>query len=293
MPNEEPPNIPVARRTWSQSRSSLVPKEDATMAIPPAPSPIERREDAPPPAKRREDLFPTFDLPLATVLQELFNAPKESDSILCDALKNSTIQTWGRFSSLIRDFEDFTYLVRGEPKKLPRFVHQELHLFLTYGDHLEEQGKDPTDHSLYTRQAFRTYSRSALSSVKDSTVNRASTLTTFSGTKSPDQLRYESWTRKTWDETTFPVLNNNARFEHWLVKFKASKLDSNGIDTTTFLDPNWSPQHPFRIFDLRSFLSYALCILKCVPRSVSQHMHTKECHVALPFLSFGSLHQFV
>eukprot|EP00536_Pseudo-nitzschia_multiseries_P019327 jgi/Psemu1/60096/gm1.60096_g len=37
---------------------------------------------------------------------------------------------------------------------------------------------------------------------------------------------------------TFPTLQNDARFEHWLVKFKA-KLETSDIDTHTFLDPNW------------------------------------------------------
>eukprot|EP00536_Pseudo-nitzschia_multiseries_P011795 jgi/Psemu1/30059/gm1.30059_g len=55
---------------------------------------------------------------------------------------------------------------------------------------------------------------------------------------SSDQLRYECWTRISRDATTFPILHNDAQFEHWLVKFKA-KLDANGINTTTFLDPYW------------------------------------------------------
>eukprot|EP00536_Pseudo-nitzschia_multiseries_P004240 jgi/Psemu1/9554/gm1.9554_g len=48
----------------------------------------------------------------------------------------------------------------------------------------------------------------------------------------------DCWTRISRDATTFPILHNNAQFEHWLVKFKA-QLDANGINTTTFLDPYW------------------------------------------------------
>eukprot|EP00536_Pseudo-nitzschia_multiseries_P006293 jgi/Psemu1/14865/gm1.14865_g len=143
----------------------------------------------------QHDAFHSFDQPLATIMQELFDVSKESDSILCDALKNSTIQ---------------------------------LHLFLTFGDHLKDQAKDPADHNLYTKEVFEDYSYSVLASVPDSTVNP----------KSSDQLRYEYWMRISRDATTFPVLNNDAQFEHWLVKFKA-KLDANGINTTTFLDPDW------------------------------------------------------
>eukprot|EP00536_Pseudo-nitzschia_multiseries_P012957 jgi/Psemu1/33703/gm1.33703_g len=60
-------------------------------------------------------------------------------------------------------------------------------------------------------------------------------------TKPIAQLNYESWIRKPRDETTFPVLQNDATFEHWLVQFQAH-LDANGINPTTFLDPYW-PDH--------------------------------------------------
>eukprot|EP00536_Pseudo-nitzschia_multiseries_P019218 jgi/Psemu1/59543/gm1.59543_g len=147
----------------------------------------------------QHDAFPSFDQPLATIMQELFDVSKESDSILCDALKNSTIRTWQQFI-LLRDFEALTYRNSNEYKQLPRYVHQELHLFLTFGDHLKDQGKDPTDHNLYTKETPL------------STPNRL--------------INFDM------------MLNNDAQFEHWLVKFKA-KLDANGINTTTFLDPDW------------------------------------------------------
>eukprot|EP00536_Pseudo-nitzschia_multiseries_P019491 jgi/Psemu1/60990/gm1.60990_g len=175
----------------------------------------------------QHDAFPSFDQPLATIMRELFDVSKESDSILCDALKNSTIHTWQQFI-LLHDFEALTYCNSNEYKQLPRYAHQELHLFLTFGDHLKDQGKDPTDHNLYTKEVFEDYSYSVLASVPDSTVNP----------KLSDQLRYEYWTQISRDATTFPVLNNDAPFEHWLVKFKA-QLDANGINTTTFLDPDW------------------------------------------------------
>eukprot|EP00536_Pseudo-nitzschia_multiseries_P019037 jgi/Psemu1/58625/gm1.58625_g len=50
--------------------------------------------------------------------------------------------------------------------------------------------------------------------------------------------QYESWIRKSRDETTFPALQNDTRFEHWLVKLKG-KLETSDIDTSTSLDPNW------------------------------------------------------
>eukprot|EP00536_Pseudo-nitzschia_multiseries_P014001 jgi/Psemu1/37197/gm1.37197_g len=175
----------------------------------------------------QRDTFPSFDQPLATIMRELFDVSKESDSILCDTLKNSTIHTWQQFI-LLRDFEALTYHDCIEYKQLPRYVHQELHVFLAFGDHLKDQGKDPTDHNLYTKEVFEDYSYSVLASVPDSTVNP----------KSSDQLRYEYWTQISRNATTFPVLHNDTQFEHWLVKFK-SQLGANGINTTTFLDPDW------------------------------------------------------
>eukprot|EP00536_Pseudo-nitzschia_multiseries_P011038 jgi/Psemu1/27670/gm1.27670_g len=202
MPTKEPPGIPIARRTRSRlplgtaSTNDSIPQQEATMVIPPVPPPIEQRED----------LFPSFDRPMATILP-----------MLCEALKNSTIQTWSRFLRL-RNFDDLTYRDQNEYKQLPRYLHQELHLFVTFSSQLKDQGKDPKDHSLYTKESFESYSDSVLASVQHSTVNR---------------LSYQN-------ETTFPVLNIDARFEHWLVKFKA-KLASTDINTTTFLDPDWSP----------------------------------------------------
>eukprot|EP00536_Pseudo-nitzschia_multiseries_P019610 jgi/Psemu1/61817/gm1.61817_g len=43
-------------------------------------------------------------------------------------------------------------------------------------------------------------------------------------------------------ETTFPALQNDAKFELWLVKFKA-KLETADIDIATFLNPKW-PEPP-------------------------------------------------
>eukprot|EP00536_Pseudo-nitzschia_multiseries_P003799 jgi/Psemu1/8551/gm1.8551_g len=91
------------------------------MAIPPAP----------PPVNRREDPFPSFDRPMATILLEFFYVSKESDSMLCAAPKNSNIKTWLRFLRL-QDFDGLTYRDQNEYKQLPRYMHQELHLLERY-----------------------------------------------------------------------------------------------------------------------------------------------------------------
>eukprot|EP00536_Pseudo-nitzschia_multiseries_P014597 jgi/Psemu1/39366/gm1.39366_g len=156
MPTEEPPNIPVARRTRSHTslgtdsardftptarRTHFSQQETTDMTIPLAPPPIDRREDP----------FPSFDKPMATILLELFAVFKEPDSLLWEALKNSNILTWARFLQL-RDFDDLTYRNRNEYKQLPRYMHQELHLLATFSAQLKDQGKDLKDHTLYTSE---------------------------------------------------------------------------------------------------------------------------------------------
>eukprot|EP00536_Pseudo-nitzschia_multiseries_P010381 jgi/Psemu1/25767/gm1.25767_g len=160
MPTEEPPNIPVARRTWSRislgtdsardvtptAIRTLFSQQETTMAIPPAPPPIERQEDP----------FPSFDRPMTTILLELFDVSKESDSMLCVALKNSNVRTWSRFLWL-RDFDGLTYRDWNEYKQLTRYMHQELYLLISFSAQLKDQGKDPKDHTLYTKEAFESY----------------------------------------------------------------------------------------------------------------------------------------
>eukprot|EP00536_Pseudo-nitzschia_multiseries_P016333 jgi/Psemu1/45797/gm1.45797_g len=101
------------------------------------------------------------------------------------------------------------------------------------------------DRDHYTKEAFQEYWRGIVKANRDSTANRVVVAThgippdgPGRSTKPIDQLKYESWIRKPRDETTFPVLQQDARFEHWLVKFMAT-LETSDIDTHTFLDPDW------------------------------------------------------
>eukprot|EP00536_Pseudo-nitzschia_multiseries_P012728 jgi/Psemu1/32968/gm1.32968_g len=57
----------------------------------------------------------------------------------------------------------------------------------------------------------------------------------FSEFRTPEQLQYKSWCRKSHDKTSFTPLKNNSRFEHWVIGFKA-KLKAHDIDTAMFLD---------------------------------------------------------
>eukprot|EP00536_Pseudo-nitzschia_multiseries_P000182 jgi/Psemu1/409/gm1.409_g len=159
------------------------------------------------------DLFPSFDQALATFLRDSFDVPKESNSILCEALIASQYRTWSDFL-FIEDIDYLTYQDRG------------------------------TRH--YTKKAFKDYCQGIVKARRDSAadggiVTNATTPPDGPGrsTKPIDQLKYESWIRHPRDETTFPLLQNDARFEHWLVKFKAT-LETSDIDTHTFLDPDWS-----------------------------------------------------
>eukprot|EP00536_Pseudo-nitzschia_multiseries_P011158 jgi/Psemu1/28021/gm1.28021_g len=190
-------------------------------------------------------LFPSFDQALATFLHDSFDVPRESNSILCEALITSQYRTWSDFL-FIEDIDYLTYQDRGTRVPLTRRVQLNLQRFIDFGQHLTEQGLDWEEREHYTKKAFKDYCQGIVKARRDSAAdggvvpNRATT--TLDGpdrpTKPIDQLKYESWIRKPRDETTFPVLQNDARFEHWLVKFKAT-LETSDIDTHTFLDPDW------------------------------------------------------
>eukprot|EP00536_Pseudo-nitzschia_multiseries_P018142 jgi/Psemu1/54298/gm1.54298_g len=152
---------------------------------------------------------------LATFLHDSFDVPKESHSTLCEALIASQYRTWSDFL-FIDDIDDLTY-----------------------------QDGDWEERDHYTKEAFKEYWRGIVKANRDSTANRVVVAThgippdePGRSTKPIDQLKYESWIRKPRDETTFPVLQQDARFEHWLVKFTAT-LETSDIDTHTFLDPDW------------------------------------------------------
>eukprot|EP00536_Pseudo-nitzschia_multiseries_P002712 jgi/Psemu1/6109/gm1.6109_g len=191
------------------------------------------------------DLFPSFDQALATFLHDSFDVPKESHSTLCEALIASQCRTWSDFL-FIEDINYLTYQDRGTRVPLTRRVQLNLQQFIDFGQHLTEQGLDWEEREHYTKTAFKDYCQEIVKARQDSAAdgavvpNRATT--TPDGpdrpTKPIDQLKYESWIRKPRDKTTFPVLQNDARFEHWLVKFKVT-LETSDINTHTFLDPDW------------------------------------------------------
>eukprot|EP00536_Pseudo-nitzschia_multiseries_P005990 jgi/Psemu1/14169/gm1.14169_g len=129
---------------------------------------------------------------------------------------------------------------------LIRHVQLKLQRFIDFGRLLTEQGLDWEDRNHYSKEAFKEYWSGMVKARQDSTADRVvvencSTPSNGSANRSTkliDQLKYESWIRKSRDKTTFPALQNDAKFEHWLVKFKA-KLETTDIDIATFLDPNW------------------------------------------------------
>eukprot|EP00536_Pseudo-nitzschia_multiseries_P009069 jgi/Psemu1/22250/gm1.22250_g len=180
------------------------------------------------------DLFPSFDQALATFLHDSFDIPKESNSTLCEALINSRYRTWSDFL-YIEHIHDLAYHNGSARVPLTRHVQLKLQQFVDFGRRLTEHGLDWEEREHYTKKAFKDYCQGIV------IARRASTADGERSTTPIAQLKYESWIRKPRDETTFPVLQNDATFEHWLVHFKA-QLDANGINPTTFLDPYW-PDH--------------------------------------------------
>eukprot|EP00536_Pseudo-nitzschia_multiseries_P017441 jgi/Psemu1/50835/gm1.50835_g len=179
-------------------------------------------------------LFPSFDPALATFLHDSFDVPKESHSTLCAALINARYRTWSDFL-FIEHIDDHEYHDRSARVPLTRHIQLKLHRFVEFGRRLTEQGLDWEEREHYTQNAFKDYCQGI------GKARRASTADGERSTKPTAQLKYESWIRKPRDATTFPVLQNDATFEHWLVQFTA-QLDANGINPTTFLDPYW-PYH--------------------------------------------------
>eukprot|EP00536_Pseudo-nitzschia_multiseries_P013086 jgi/Psemu1/34093/gm1.34093_g len=188
-------------------------------------------------------LFPSFDPALATFLHDSFDVPKESNSTLCAALINARYRTWSNFL-YIEYIHDLEYHDGSARVPLTRHIQLKLQRFIDFGRHLTEQGLDWEERDHYTKKAFKDYCQGIVQARRDSAVTNRATISTDGHGWLPKpiaQLQYESWIRKPRDATTFPVLQNDATFEHWLVQFKA-QLDANGINPTTFLDPYW-PDH--------------------------------------------------
>eukprot|EP00536_Pseudo-nitzschia_multiseries_P018054 jgi/Psemu1/53888/gm1.53888_g len=192
-------------------------------------------------------LFPSFDRPLATFLHESFDVPKEQNDTLCEALIAGRLKTWLDFL-YIENIGDLAFLEGGVRTPIYRHVQMSIQQVIDFRQHLTAQGLDSEDRTHYTKDAFKSYCRGAVRARRESGTDiEITTMRNSTGTprrqqerssKPIEQLRYESWTKKSRDETTFPTLQNDARFERWLVKFKA-KLETSDIDTHTFLDPNW------------------------------------------------------
>eukprot|EP00536_Pseudo-nitzschia_multiseries_P012827 jgi/Psemu1/33237/gm1.33237_g len=188
-------------------------------------------------------LFPSFDPALATFLHDSFNVPKESHSTLCEALINARYRKWSDFL-FIEHIHDLEYHDGSARVPLTRHVQLKLQRFIDFGRHLTEQGLDWEERHHYTKKAFKDYCQGIVQASRDSAVTNRATISTDGHGWPPKpiaQLQYESWIRKPRDATTFPVLQNDATFDHWLVQFKA-QLAANGINPTTFLDPSW-PDH--------------------------------------------------
>eukprot|EP00536_Pseudo-nitzschia_multiseries_P013988 jgi/Psemu1/37123/gm1.37123_g len=241
--------IPIGGKTISTSTGrflSLSPRAPMTSLMIMAPdqqanTTQDDKEDVP-----ISDLFPSFDQALATFLHDSFDVPKESHSTLCEALINGQYRTWSDFL-FIENIDDLAYQDSGTRRPLAWHVQLKLQRFIDFGRHLTKQGLDWEERNHYTKEAFKAYLRGIVKATRDSAADR---VVAHRGTP-PDgpgpspkpiaQLKYESWIRKPRDKTIFPVLPNDAAFEHWLVQFKA-QLDANGINPATFLDPYW-PDH--------------------------------------------------
>eukprot|EP00536_Pseudo-nitzschia_multiseries_P017736 jgi/Psemu1/52316/gm1.52316_g len=243
-------NVPIAGRTQNRSSGfqTLQPGSAATTSLLPTTDMAPDQQGNPTQSEEEDstsihNLFPSFDQALATFLHDSFDVPKESHSTLCEALIASQYKTWLDFL-YIENIGDLAYLERGTRTPLSRHVQLNLQRVIDFGQHLMQQGLDWEDRNQYTKDAFKDYCRGIFKARRESAADGGTVAHTGAAkqqdrsTKSIEQLKYESWIRKSRDETTFPTLQNDARFDHWLVKFKA-KLETSDIDTNTFLDPNW------------------------------------------------------
>eukprot|EP00536_Pseudo-nitzschia_multiseries_P011992 jgi/Psemu1/30616/gm1.30616_g len=117
----------------------------------------------------------------------------------------------------------------------------------------------------------------------------------ISCTRTLEQLRYESWCRKSHNETLFTPLKNNSRFEHWLIGFKA-KLEAHDIDTTAFLDKSWPPvalQGFKRDLFVKQCAFFWVLMLEVFKNNLSSscvHSHSNKRDGCQAYFDFVSLH---
>eukprot|EP00536_Pseudo-nitzschia_multiseries_P004913 jgi/Psemu1/11253/gm1.11253_g len=107
----------------------------------------------------QHDLFPSFDEPTTKILQNLFRVQEESRHPLCKAFIQARILvTWSELKYLSpQDIHDLEYWEGNQRVPLrPRF-QRELHLFIAFGIHFENQGKDWHNHSQYIKEDFEVH----------------------------------------------------------------------------------------------------------------------------------------
>eukprot|EP00536_Pseudo-nitzschia_multiseries_P015563 jgi/Psemu1/43057/gm1.43057_g len=153
---------------------------------------------------------------------------------------------------------------------------------------------------LYTYVAFGVFRKQRAARLRDNAV--LNTLppppgTEHSQAKTPNQLKYESWCRKSHDETSFTALQNDSRFEHWLIRFKA-KLEAHDIDTDTFLDSSWPQSNLIVGFKRNLFVKqcaffWVLMLLVVFKSDLSSSCvlsHSSKCDGRQAYLDFINLH---
>eukprot|EP00536_Pseudo-nitzschia_multiseries_P017068 jgi/Psemu1/49180/gm1.49180_g len=106
---------------------------------------------------------------------------------------------------------------------------------------------------------------------------------------------YDTFDVKSHDETSFTALQNDSRFEHWLIGFKA-KLKANDIDTNTFLDSSWPPSNivgfkcDFYVKQCAFFWVLMLQVFKSNLSSSCVLSHSSKCNGLQAYFDFINLH---
>eukprot|EP00536_Pseudo-nitzschia_multiseries_P011131 jgi/Psemu1/27956/gm1.27956_g len=155
------------------------------------------------PERREEQTnLSSFDESMRKVLSSIFRIKDETDKQLYMSLIQGRLYKWS--------------MGAGFQAILPRSIQRTLEALTDFVGDLQEKKLDWQNSELYTYDAFSVFRKQRAARIRDVAILNPPSPPPGTAhsqqAKMPDQLKYESWCRKSHDETSFTALQNDSRF---------------------------------------------------------------------------------
>eukprot|EP00536_Pseudo-nitzschia_multiseries_P003095 jgi/Psemu1/6945/gm1.6945_g len=148
----------------------------------------------------------------------------EKNDKLCMSLIQGRLHKWPVFLDALLKFRFAVELTYPDGNSrlqatIPRSIQRAIKALAKFVKDLQQKELEWQNADTYTHDAFKLFRNQHAKCVQQEAVLNPplpAPRTAASQVKMPEQLQYESWCRKSQDETSFTPLKNDSRFEHWL-----------------------------------------------------------------------------